>query len=367
MILVLSNGRKRDERETGANCVDSAFVREATSMGVDVVLLIKEGNILSDEINAKVYFYKKSKYRVVSFLSKFFMLGIVTMREKPDLIRVNSFVSDLVCLFSVPKYFFQKTFFVQYHHLDNSKLRNLIARNILPFSKVVFCVSKRSKRDLLSIVRVENSVVVHLGVDRARLSNLAEVSIKSRTRKVDRRYRVIFVGHLESRKRPLDVLRVAKVLEHEPFDFSIVGNGPELTQLKAYAHAQCLTNVKFLTDVTDAELRRHYTNSDIFLFPSEHEGFGLVMLEALAAGLPVVAYDIEPFNEVINSSCGKLVQFGDIGELAESLKTFQNSENDWLLRQSCIARCKDFLWENKIKLQLQHLLSAEENGDRLPE
>jgi glycosyltransferase involved in cell wall biosynthesis len=53
--------------------------------------------------------------------------------------------------------------------------------------------------------------------------------------------------------------------------------------------------VRNVGTVTPAELERHYRAADVFAFPSTKEGFGLVALEALAAGLPVVASEIDVF------------------------------------------------------------------------
>ncbi|HEV2058972.1 MAG TPA: glycosyltransferase, partial [Solirubrobacteraceae bacterium] len=54
-------------------------------------------------------------------------------------------------------------------------------------------------------------------------------------------------------------------------------------------------HVRVVGTVSPAELERHYRAADVFAFPSTKEGFGLVALEALAAGLPVVASEIDVF------------------------------------------------------------------------
>ena len=71
-----------------------------------------------------------------------------------------------------------------------------------------------------------------------------------------------------------------------------------------------------LTDVKDA-----YQNSSIFTLPSRFEGFGLVIIEAMACGVPVVAFDCEngPRNIILNNQDGILVKAFDVDEYAESL------------------------------------------------
>lgn len=71
-----------------------------------------------------------------------------------------------------------------------------------------------------------------------------------------------------------------------------------------------------LTDVKDA-----YQNSSVFTLPSRFEGFGLVIIEAMACGVPVVAFDCEngPRNIITNNQNGLLVKPFDVDEYADSL------------------------------------------------
>lgn len=67
----------------------------------------------------------------------------------------------------------------------------------------------------------------------------------------------------------------------------VVGNGPDLARLKAaYPH------VRFLGALHGEDLARAYASADVFVFPSRTDTFGLVMIEALACGLPVAAFPV---------------------------------------------------------------------------
>jgi glycosyltransferase involved in cell wall biosynthesis len=71
--------------------------------------------------------------------------------------------------------------------------------------------------------------------------------------------------------------------------------------------------------VTEAELWALYAGAAVFAFPSRHEGFGLPVLEAMAAGVPVVASDIAPLREV-SGDAAVLVPPGDAGAWAEAIE-----------------------------------------------
>lgn len=82
----------------------------------------------------------------------------------------------------------------------------------------------------------------------------------------------------------------------------IVGGGPQLEELK-----QRYPEVHFLGPKEGEDLVRHYALGDVFVFPSRTDTFGLVLLEALACGLPVAAYPVPgPLDVIGNSGVGRL-------------------------------------------------------------
>lgn len=81
----------------------------------------------------------------------------------------------------------------------------------------------------------------------------------------------------------------------------VVGHGPALPSLKArYPEA------RFMGEVPEADLPRIYASSDVFVFPSLTDTFGIVLLEALASGLPVAAYPVTGPRDVITADAGIL-------------------------------------------------------------
>jgi glycosyltransferase involved in cell wall biosynthesis len=107
-----------------------------------------------------------------------------------------------------------------------------------------------------------------------------------------RRFTVLFVGRFYRRKRVDVLLRAAAMLRDRVPELSvrIVGNGPCASTLHALARELRLEGtVEWLGDVSRAELVAEYKRATVLCLPSVQEGFGIVLLEAMAAGKPIVA------------------------------------------------------------------------------
>jgi len=107
-----------------------------------------------------------------------------------------------------------------------------------------------------------------------------------------------------------------------------------------------MDRVRFLGSVSSAAMPAVYTASDIVVVPSIwREGFGLVALEALASGCPVVASRIGGLVEVVNSSCGRLISSGDEDELlAVLLELVENGDLRQRLGQTGRLVSARFSW-----------------------
>jgi glycosyltransferase involved in cell wall biosynthesis len=106
------------------------------------------------------------------------------------------------------------------------------------------------------------------------------------------RFTVLFVGRFYRRKRVDVLLRAAAALRSSipDLDVRIVGNGPCNEMWRRLGDSLKLGGaVTWLGDVTRAQLAAEYNRCNVFCLPSVQEGFGIVLLEAMAAGKPIVA------------------------------------------------------------------------------
>lgn len=135
---------------------------------------------------------------------------------------------------------------------------------------------------------------------------------------------VLSVARLYPRKRLGDLLEAAAALRSRiaGLQVRIVGEGPESARLRArHAGLGLGDTVVFLGAIPRAALAVEYKHAHCFCLPSVQEGFGLVLAEAMAAGLPVVACRAGAVPEVVaDRESGLLVGPGRPGELAAAVE-----------------------------------------------
>lgn len=105
---------------------------------------------------------------------------------------------------------------------------------------------------------------------------------------------VLFVGRLVSHKHPEIIVELAK--KYPEINFSMIGQGEMYDEI--IMEIRKLDNIK-LMQVPYGEMPSTYRKYDVFVFPSTHEGFSNAVLEALASGLPVIAFKASSLDEVI--------------------------------------------------------------------
>jgi glycosyltransferase involved in cell wall biosynthesis len=131
---------------------------------------------------------------------------------------------------------------------------------------------------------------------------------------------ILCVAHLYPRK---DVAILLDAIAQVPgATLRLVGTGPELARLQAQAkRLQLADRVQFLGHVSFERLAAEYRRANVFCLPSRQEGFGIVFLEAMAAGLPIVAARAAAVPEVVaDGGCGILVAPGNAPSLANALE-----------------------------------------------
>jgi phosphatidylinositol alpha-mannosyltransferase len=186
--------------------------------------------------------------------------------------------------------------------------------------------------------------VIPNGVDVGRFADAVPIA-----RWQDGTPNVLFVGRHESRKGLLDLLKAHRVLRRsgERSRLLIVGSGPQEREARRYVATRGLKGVEFLGRVSDAEKAQLYKTADVYVSPATGgESFGIVLLEAMAAGTAIVCSDIHGYKGVVRRGReGLLVPPRQPRELAAAIDTLID---DPALREKMGAagreRAEDFSW-----------------------
>lgn len=148
-------------------------------------------------------------------------------------------------------------------------------------------------------------------------------------RKLHKKPRLLFVGRLSHQKNLRLLLNSLDGISHK-FSTSIVGDGELRADLEEYAHKLKLRNVTFCGRADGKALVDHYKRATVFVLPSEREGMPLVLLEAMAAGLPIVATNVTGTKDVVrNHVNGLLVPHDDAVKFREAITEITSSDKTY--------------------------------------
>jgi len=141
---------------------------------------------------------------------------------------------------------------------------------------------------------------------------------------------LLHVSNFRDIKRPWEAVKIFRgILERVPARLYMVGEGPARQRTESTAHNLGLDDrVHFSSFVEDVQ--DWFSQADLLVHPSEMESFGLVPLEAISCGVPVLAYRVGGLPEVVeDSGCGRLLETGDIDGAVEAGIALLEDEEAW--------------------------------------
>lgn len=139
-------------------------------------------------------------------------------------------------------------------------------------------------------------------------------------------FRVGFVGRLDPVKRVGDLITAVAMLEASAFTLDIWGSGSELDKLLLHKGLES-GRPRFMFHGAVLDVRQAYAAIDVLVLPSYAEGFGLVLIEAMTAGVPVIGTNVDGIREVIrDGETGLLVPPRDPPALAAAIKRLAEDE-----------------------------------------
>ena len=201
-------------------------------------------------------------------------------------------------------------------------LFRLLRKAFVIFTTGTRAVSKW--RDLLgSAIHIENLPYYR------RLEGFYDASLTNKKRDNNLGVRFLYCGQLIPIKRVDILVKCAMQLIKEGYRFELylVGSGPIYDELRGMVTPEAETKIHFVGDVRYEDMAAQYAQKDVFVFPSCDDGWGMVVMEALAAGLPVIStYGVSSAVDFIrDGNNGFIVEPNTVEPFLEKMKFFLNN------------------------------------------
>ena len=262
------------------------------------------------------------------------------------------------------------------HHIDefNSPyLQQCHDRSILE-PDLCLCVSNYWQEQLQQQYQVNAPVVIN-GVNTRKFSsklNGKEAELKQRLG-INSNLVYLTIGGIEPRKNSLKLLEAfVKVLKIHPQAQLIIAGGETLFdyepyRLKFFALAQQnqieIGQSLILPGVmTDNDVPVLYRCADAFVFPSVKEGWGLVLLEAIASRLPVIASNIPPFTEFLTKDSALLINPHSGEDIANAMLNITNKDIAQKLIDNSLIIPSQYSWHRSAQMHLEYYSRKDEPG-----
>ena len=143
-----------------------------------------------------------------------------------------------------------------------------------------------------------------------------------------------------------DIIKAFSIIQKElpNAQLKIIGEGPERGNLERFILDRSITGIEFLGSVSHCDMPKIFGSASIFLHGTRIESFGLVLVEAMAAGLPIVSTNSGGIPDVIRDEfSGLLVNYGDYREMArQALLVLTNRRIYEQIRQNALNESKKY-------------------------
>lgn len=253
------------------------------------------------------------------------------------------------------------------HHIEAFNNPYLIEcqENSIIQPDLCLCVSQYWQTELQTRYHINAARVIN-GVNLDRFSAVADGSEALLRQQLRLTGSPIYltIGGIEPRKNSIALLQAfAQVLQHHPQAQLVIAGGATLfdyqdyrDQFFALANAQNIEIGRSLIlpgVVADRDLPALYRTADAFVFPSSKEGWGLVILEAIASGLPIVTSNQPPFTEFLTPEQALLIAPHAPETIAQAMLNIVQPHIAQRLVQNSQSVCTQYTWEASARMHLQ--------------
>ena len=223
-------------------------------------------------------------------------------------------------------------------YLWNESVMNYLCREFKYADKFIAASEITKKSLLYSGVSQEKVTIIPYGVDNEKFS-ISESNCQKEVSKI----KILYVGHVDYRKGVHHLINVVNRMTN--VELNLYGVYHE--DYPIYRENKTKENIHFHGFVTQEQLACIYRNSDVFVFPSTNDGFGLVVMEAMASGLPVICSANAGASDLIDDGVNGFIYAAADEKMLENLiEHIKNCSEEATQMGKCAnERVKKYTWE----------------------
>jgi glycosyltransferase involved in cell wall biosynthesis len=297
-----------------------------------------------------LFFYPKSKVKIpiIGSLFKFlkfksnYKRQIDALKSNFDIIHLNTiFPAAIPTIYALRKFPSAKLFITEhwsgYYPEDGSYkgfLMKVYTQKIVAKAKAIFVISDKLKNAMQSHNLVGNYELINNVVDTSVFKPLLTEN------NITEGLQILHVSSLVDKEKNISgIIKIAELLKQKNFQFNITiigDNVDEINKHKELAYKNLIKlEINFVGYKTPTEISNYMNKADVFLLFSNYEGMPVVLLEAMACGLPVITTNVGQVNQMITPAMGIVLNSNNINECVEKLCIFKRSDflNSELMHQ----------------------------------
>lgn len=299
-------------------------------------------------------------FRPDVFVQFDFMLGIPSWRRTKKII----IGYDLIPLIMRNEYMPSIHYAWHHSHGKKAKLKGVLRSMYYRFryhlhyksykrADKVICISQASADSFHELLGISSKKLVPIPLAPV----LPEGAVDSKiARSIDKPY-LFYIGGTDSRKRVQDIIYAYNIIRSRGFDAALVLAGnefktidqiPDIKSRNALLRSPYKHDVHLIGFVTDPEKMGLYQHASAFVFTSSFEGFGLPVIEAMAASCPVITYNNSSIPEAAGDAA-VMVKTGDFISIANEFIGLNDPKKRSTLIQAGVKQSQRFTWEAYVK------------------
>jgi len=305
----------------------------------------------SIESNFFVHRVNVIKGRFIHLISYAFSSIIMLLKINPDVIHVQSTASGISAMLINN---IKKSPYIVYCQGSDVYLPWFLKKEISTFvfgkASSILALTNDMKLKIQDIYNTD-VVVLPNGVDLLKFLDVGNFNVRNALNIQPTEHLLLFVGRLHQIKGLEYLVKAMKLilLRHPNTKLAIIGEGKEKQNIiNCIMEHKLENNIILVGHIPHAQIPIYMLSSDVFILPSLSEGLPLVCLEAMAAGLPIIATRVGGLPEIIEEGInGFLVDPGKPEQIAESLCVLlDNKELRYYISKQNKKKVNVYSWES---------------------